>query len=54
MSQQPLDDIPLLLILPGFIVATLVFYEIGYHIGQWRERQAAGSMSGNSSFEART
>ena len=50
MSQQPLDDIPLLLILPGFIVATLVFYEIGYHIGQWRERRAAGEVAGPTSM----
>ena len=46
MSQQPLDDISLLVLLPGFIVVTLAFYEIGYRIGGWRERRAAGEIAG--------
>jgi hypothetical protein len=46
MSQQPLDDIPLLVLVPAFIVITLAFYEIGYQIGRWRERRAAGEVSG--------
>jgi hypothetical protein len=50
MSQQPLDDIPLLVLVPAFIVVTLVFYEIGYQIGRWRERRAAGEVSGPTSM----
>jgi hypothetical protein len=46
VSQQPLDDISLLVLLPGFIVVTLAFYEIGYRIGGWRERRAAGEVAG--------
>lgn len=50
MSQQPLDDISLLVILPAFIVVTLAFYEIGYRIGGWRERRAAGEVAGPTSM----
>lgn len=46
MSQQPLDDIPLLVVVPALILVTLAFYEIGYRIGGWRERRAAGEVSG--------
>lgn len=50
MSQQPLDNIPLLVLVPAFIVVTLAFYEIGYQIGGWRERRAAGEVSGPTSM----
>ena len=50
MSQQPLDDISLLVILPAFIVVTVAFYEIGYRIGGWRERRAAGEVAGPTSM----
>jgi hypothetical protein len=50
MSQQPLDDIPLFVVIPAFIVVTLVFYEIGYQIGRWRERRAAGEVAGPTSM----
>jgi hypothetical protein len=46
MSQQPLDDISLLVVVPALILATLAFYELGYRIGAWRERRAAGEVSG--------
>lgn len=46
MSQQPLDDLPLILFVPAFFVVTLAFYEIGFRIGQWRERRAVGEVSG--------
>ena len=50
MSQQPLDDIPLLLVVPALIVASLAFYEIGFRIGVWRERRAAGEVTGPTSM----
>jgi len=46
MSQQPLDDISLLVVVPALLLVTLAFYEIGYRIGRWRERRAAGEVSG--------
>lgn len=46
MSQQPLDEIPLLVIVPLFVVGTLAAYEVGYRVGRWRERRAAGEVSG--------
>ena len=46
MTQQPLDDISLLVVVPALILVTLAFYEIGYRIGAWRERRAAGEVSG--------
>lgn len=46
MSQQPLDDLPLILFVAAFLVVTLAFYEIGFRIGQWRERRAVGEVSG--------
>jgi hypothetical protein len=46
MSQQPLDEIPLVAIAPLFFLATLAFYEIGYRVGRWREERAEGEVSG--------
>lgn len=46
MSQQPLDDISLLLVVPALVLVTLAFYELGYRIGGWRERRATGEISG--------
>jgi hypothetical protein len=46
MTQQPLDHIPLSVVVPAFILATLVFYEIGYQVGRWRERRAEGEVEG--------
>lgn len=46
MSQQPLDDVSLLVLVPALFLVTLAFYEIGYRIGAWRERRAAGEVSG--------
>lgn len=46
MSQQPLDDISLLVVVAALMLGTLAFYEIGYRIGGWRERRAAGEVSG--------
>jgi hypothetical protein len=46
MSQQPLDDIPLLVVVAALFVVTLAFYELGYRIGRWRERRASGEISG--------
>jgi hypothetical protein len=46
MSQQPLDEIPLLAIVPFIVLATLAFYEVGYRVGRWRERRATGEVSG--------
>lgn len=46
MSQQPLDNISLLVVVPALILGTLALYEIGYRIGGWRERRAAGEVSG--------
>ena len=46
MSQQPLDHIPLVLVVILCIGITLVFYEVGYRIGRWREQRATGEVSG--------
>lgn len=46
MTQQPLDHIPLYVVVPAFFLATLAFYEIGFQIGRWRERRAEGEVSG--------
>jgi hypothetical protein len=46
MSQQPLDHLPLLLVVLLCIGITLAFYEIGYRIGRWREQRATGEISG--------
>jgi hypothetical protein len=48
MSQQPLDDIPLLVVVAALFVVTLAFYELGYRIGRWRERRASGEISGTT------
>jgi len=46
MSQQPLDEIPLAVVVPALLLLSLALYEIGYRIGLWRERRAAGEVSG--------
>jgi hypothetical protein len=46
MSQQPLDEIPLVVIVPLFVLATLTFYEVGYRVGRWREERTGGEVSG--------
>jgi hypothetical protein len=46
MSQQPLDDLPLVVIVPLFVLTTLALYEIGYRVGRWREERATGEVSG--------
>jgi hypothetical protein len=46
MTQQPFDDVPLLVLVLLFAGGTLVAYEAGYRIGVWRERRAAGEVSG--------
>jgi hypothetical protein len=46
MSQQPLDHLPLVVVAVGCVGITLLFYEIGYRIGRWREQRATGEVSG--------
>jgi hypothetical protein len=46
MSQQPLDHIPLLVVVISCVGITLVFYEVGYRIGRWREERATGEIEG--------
>lgn len=46
MSQQPLDHIPLLGVFIACIGITLLFYELGYRIGRWREQRSTGEISG--------
>jgi hypothetical protein len=46
MSQQPIDHIPLFLVVLLCIGTMLVFYEVGYRIGRWREERATGEVSG--------
>jgi hypothetical protein len=46
MSQQPLDQIPLFVVVLLCIGITLVFYGAGYRIGRWREQRATGEISG--------
>jgi hypothetical protein len=46
MSQQPLDHLPLLVVFAACIGITLLFYELGYRVGQWRERRATGEVAG--------
>jgi hypothetical protein len=46
MTQQPLDHIPLSVVVVLCVGITLVFYEAGYRIGRWRERRAIGEISG--------
>jgi hypothetical protein len=45
MSQQPLGDIPLLVVVAALFVVTLAFCELGYRIGRWRERRAPQARS---------
>ena len=42
MSQQPLDHLPLLVVVLLCIGVTLAFYEVGYRIGRWRVSQQEG------------
>jgi hypothetical protein len=46
LTQQPLDHIPLIVVATLCGGLTLVFYEVGYRIGTWRERRATGEVSG--------
>ena len=40
MSHQPLDSIPILLLVALFVAINLVVYEIGYRIGSWIRRRS--------------
>ena len=46
MSQQPLDHIPLGILVIACVGLTLLFYELGYRIGRWREQRATGEIAG--------
>jgi hypothetical protein len=46
MSQEPLDHIPLAVVVLACIGLTLVLYELGYRFGRWRERRATGEITG--------
>jgi hypothetical protein len=46
MSQQPLDRVPLLVVVLACVGITLLLYEVGYRIGRWREQRAAGEIEG--------
>jgi hypothetical protein len=46
MSQEPLDHVPLVVVVLACIALTLVLYELGYRIGRWREQRATGETTG--------
>lgn len=40
MSHQPLDSVPILLLVALFVAINLVVYELGYQIGSWVRRRS--------------
>ena len=48
MTQQPLDDLPILVVLILFVLAAAASYESGFRIGRWRRGRGGDSDSGPS------
>jgi hypothetical protein len=46
MSQEPLDHVPLVVVVLACVGLTLVLYELGYRIGRGREQRATGETTG--------
>jgi hypothetical protein len=46
--MQPLDQLPVLVILTLFVLATIACYEIGFRLGRWRTTRGGDSDSGPS------
>ena len=46
MSSQPLDNVPILVVILLFGVITLAAYEIGYRVGRWWQDRMPGEQEG--------
>ena len=46
MTLQPLDSLPIAVVIGLFAVVTLVIYEIGFRIGRWWQDRMPGEQEG--------